>query len=60
MVVDAPENRYTARRGPSRKAIGSAPVQGTRSAIVVLPPRLKETVALPATGFTDFDASPKK
>jgi hypothetical protein len=37
-----------------------APFQGTRSAGVAPPPALKETCATSATGFTDFDASPKK
>jgi hypothetical protein len=41
-------------------AEGNWPDQGTRSPVFVLPPRLKDTVALPATGFTDFDARPKK
>jgi hypothetical protein len=34
--------------------------QGTRSAGVAPPPALKETCATSATGFTDFDTSPKK
>jgi hypothetical protein len=47
-------------RAQPNPAEGAWPVQGARSPVFVLPPRLKYTVALPVTGFTDFDAKPKK